>query len=85
MMSYKFSIGLEAEAVPELLGQWLENNLPVDFTVKPRTRLRLRFVEVTITGDTAEDVAAKHRAFAKVVRACGFRGVVVKDKKIQEI
>ena len=42
-MNYKFSIGLEAKAVPEPLGQWLENNLPVDFTLKPRTRLRLRF------------------------------------------
>lgn len=84
-MNYKFSIGLEAKAVPEPLGQWLENNLPVDFTLKPRTRLRLRFLEVTITGDTAEDVAAKHGAFIKVVRACGFRGVVVKDKKIQRI
>ena len=84
-MSCKFSIGLEAEAVPALLGQWLENSLPADFTVKPSTRLHLRFVEVTITGDTADDVAAKHRAFAKVMRACGFRGVVVKDKKIQEI
>lgn len=85
MMSYKFSIGLEAKAVPSLLGQWLENSLPVDFTVKPCTRLGLRFIEVTITGDTAEDVASKHRAFAKVVRACGFRGVIVKDKKIQRI
>lgn len=84
-MNYKFSIGLEAKAVPELLGKWLENNLPVDFTLKPRTRLRLRFLEVTITGNTTEDVAAKHRAFAKVMRACGFRGVVVKDKKIQRI
>ena len=79
MMNYKFSIGLEAKAVPEPLGQWLENSLPVDFAVKQCTRLHLRFVEVTITGDTA-----KHRAFAKVMRACGFRGVVVKDKKIQE-
>lgn len=84
-MSCKFSIGLEAQAVPELLGQWLENNLPVDFTVKLRTRLRLRFIEVTITGDTVEDVSSKHRAFVKVVRASGFRGVVVKDKKIQRI
>lgn len=85
MMSYKFSIGLEAQAVPEQLRQWLENNLPVDFTVKLRTRLHLRFIEVTITGDTVEDVASKHRAFVKVVRACGFRGVVMKDKKIQRI
>lgn len=85
MMNYKFSIGLEAKAVPEPLVQWLENNLPVDFTLKPRTRLRLRFLEVTITGNTTEDVAAKHIAFVKVVRACGFRGVVVKDKKIQRI
>lgn len=85
MMNYKFSIGLEAKAVPEPLGQWLENNLPVDFTLKPRTRLRLRFLEVTITGNTTEDVAAKLIAFVKVVRACGFRGVVVKDKKIQRI
>lgn len=84
-MNYKFSIGLEAKAVPEPLGQWLENNLPVDFTLKPRTRLRLRFLEVTITGNTTEDVAAKLIAFVKVVRACGFRGVVVKDKKIQRI
>lgn len=84
-MNYKFSIGLEAKAVPEPLGQWLENNLPVDFTLKPRTRLRLRFLEVTITGNTTEDVAAKHIAFVKVVRACDFRGVVVKDKKIQRI
>lgn len=84
-MNYKFSIGLEAKAVPEPLGQWLENNLPVDFTLKPRTRLRLRFLEVTITGNTTEDVVAKHIAFVKVVRACGFRGVVVKDKKIQRI
>lgn len=85
MMSCKFSIGLEAKAVPELLGQWLENSLPVDFAVKQCTRLHLRFVEVTITGDTADDVAAKYRPFAKVMRACGFRGIVVKDKKIQEI
>jgi hypothetical protein len=85
MMNYKFSIGLEAKAVPEPLGQWLENNLPVDFSLKPRTRLRLRFLEVTITGNTTEDVAAKLIAFVKVVRACGFRGVVVKDKKIQRI
>lgn len=84
-MNYKFSIGLEAKAVPEPLGQWLENNLPVDFSLKPRTRLRLRFLEVTITGNTTEDVAAKLIAFVKVVRACGFRGVVVKDKKIQRI
>lgn len=84
-MSCKFSIGLEAQAVPELLRQWLENNLPVDFTVKLRTRLHLRFIEVTITGDTVEDVASKHRAFANVVRTCGFRGVVMKDKKIQRI
>lgn len=84
-MSCKFSIGLEAEAVLALLGQWLENSLPADFTVKPSTRLHLRFIEVTITGDTAEDVAAKHGAFIKVVRACGFRGVVMKDKRIQKI
>lgn len=56
MMNYKFSIGLEAKAVPEPLGQWLENSLPVDFAVKQCTRLHLRFVEVTITGDTADDV-----------------------------
>jgi len=84
-MSCKFSIGLEAKAVPELLGQWLENNLPVDFTVKLRTRLRLRFIEITITGDTVEDVAAKYRALVKVVRNGGFCGVVLKDKNIQRI
>lgn len=84
-MSCKFSIGLEAKAVPELLEQWLENSLPADFTVKLRTRLGRRFIEVTITGDTVEDVASKYRAFVKVVRACGFRGVIVKDKKIQKI
>ena len=85
MMSYKFSIGLEAKAVPGLLGQWLENSLPADFIVKSCTHLGLRFIEVTITGNTTEDVAAKHIAFVKVVRVCGFRGVVVKDKKIQRI
>lgn len=84
MMSYKFSIGLEAEAVPALLGQWLEGNLPVDFSVKPRTRLRIRFIEVTITGDTPEDIKDKRAALAKVVRGSGFRGVVIKDKKIRK-
>lgn len=84
MMSCKFSIGLEAEAVPALLGQWLENDLPMDFSVKPRTRLRLRFIEVTITGETPEDIEDKRKALSKVVRGSGFRGVVIKDKKIRK-
>lgn len=85
MMSYKFSIGLEAGAVPTLLEQWLKDNMPVDFTVKQRTRLRMKFIEVTITGDTPEDIQSKRVAFAKVVRAGGFRGVVMKDKRIKKI
>lgn len=83
-MMYKYSIGLEAEAVPALLDQWLENNLPVDLTVKPRTRLRIRFIEVTITGATPEEIKAKCKALNKVVRGSGFRGVVMKDNKIQK-
>lgn len=84
-MSYKFSIGLEAAKVPELLGLWLSEALPVDFTVKQSRRIRMRFVEVTIHGSTAEDIRDKHKALAKVIRAAGFRGVVVKDKRPQQI
>lgn len=84
-MTYTFSIGLEATKVPELLGLWLAESLPVDFTVKQccRLRMRMRFIEVTIQGSSPEQIQAKRTAFAKVVRAGGFRGVVMKDKAVK--
>lgn len=80
-MSYKISIGLEAAEVPAMLGLWLTEELPVDFTVKQRKSQGLRIVDVTISGSTLEELHDKRVAFAKVVRAAGFRGIVVKDKK----
>ena len=35
-MTYKFSIGLEASGVSEILREWLFNSLPMDLTVKNR-------------------------------------------------
>lgn len=84
-MSYKFSIGLEAAKVPELLGLWLSEALPLDFTVKQCRRLRMRVVEVTIHGSTADEIRGKCKAFFKVVRSAGFRGVVMRDKHPQQI
>lgn len=84
-MTYTFSIGLEATKVPELLGLWLAESLPVDFTVKQCRRLCMRFIEVTIQGSSPEQIQAKRTAFAKVVRAGGFRGVVMKDKAVKRL
>ena len=82
---YKYSIGLEAEAVPALLWQWLENGMPVDYTSKPRTRFHIRLIEVTITGSTPAEIQHKQMALIKTVRCGGFCGAMIKDRKITKI
>lgn len=82
---YKYSIGLEAEAVPASLWQWLENGMPVDYTAKPRTRFHIRLIEVTITGTTPAEIQHKQMALIKTVRCGGFCGAMMKDRKITKI
>lgn len=82
---YKYSIGLEAEAVPALLWQWLENSLLVDYTARLCTRFRIRLIEVTITGTTPAEIQHKQMALIKTVRCGGFCGVMMKDRKITKI
>lgn len=83
-MAYKTNIGFEAAAVPALLELWLAENLPADFTIKQRKCQGLRVVEITVTGSTLQDLQCKRAALAKTVRAAGFHGIVVKDKKPKE-
>lgn len=82
---YKYSIGLEAEAVPASLWQWLENSLPVDYTARLCTRLHFRFIEVMIAGTTPAEIQCKQMALIKTVRCGGFSGAMMKDRKITKI
>lgn len=80
-MTYKFSIGLEASGVSEILMEWLFNSLPMDFTVKNRKVKGFRVVEVTINAMSNEGINDKLAALFKVIREKGFNGVVIKDMK----
>ena len=76
MMSYKFGIRVKAEAVPALLAQWIENDLPVELTFKQRNHIYPRLVEVTITGDTPEEIKSKRTELMKTVRGSAFLGII---------
>lgn len=76
MMSYKFGIRVKAEAVPALLTQWIEKDLPVELTVKQRDRRHPRLIEVTITGDTPEEIESKRISLMKTVRGSVFLGII---------
>lgn len=76
MMSYKFGIRVKTEAVSALLAQWIENDLPVELTFKQRTNMYPRLVEVTITGDTPEEIKNKRIELMKTVRGSAFLGII---------
>lgn len=77
MMSYKFSIRVKAEAVSALLAQWIENDLPVELTFKQRNHMYPRLVEVTIKGDTPEEIKNKRTELMKTVRGSAFLGIIL--------
>ncbi len=75
-MSYKAKIQLIAGWVPQLLRDWLEENLPVVLTVKAGKWHGARVLEVTIEADTAESLEAKRRAFNAMIEAKGYGSII---------
>lgn len=71
-MTYKAQIQLIAGWVPQLLRDWLEENLPVDLTVKAGKWHGARVLVVTIEAGTPESLEAKRRAFNAMIEAKGY-------------
>ena len=75
-MTYKAQIQLIAGWVPQLLRDWLEENLPVDLTVKAGKWHGARVLVVTIEAGTTESLEAKRRAFNAMIEAKGYGSVI---------
>ena len=71
-MKYKSQIQLITGWVPQILQEWLNENLPVDLTVKAGKWHGARVLVVTIEANTAEDIEAKRRAFNAMIEAKGY-------------
>ena len=71
-MKYKSQIQLITGWVPQILQEWLNENLPVDLTIKAEKWHGARVLVVTIEANTAEDIEAKRRAFNAMIEAKGY-------------
>lgn len=71
-MKYKSQIQLITGWVPQILQEWLSENLPVDLTVKAGKWHGARVLVVTIEANTAEDLEAKRRAFNAMIESKGY-------------
>lgn len=71
-MKYTAQIQIIAGWVPRLLRDWLEENMPVDLTVKAGKWHGARVLVVTIEANTVENLEAKRRAFNAMIEAKGY-------------
>lgn len=71
-VKHKSQIQLITGWVPQILQEWLKESLPVDMTVKAGKWCGARVLLVTIEANTAEDLAAKRRAFNAMIEAKGY-------------
>lgn len=71
-MKYKTQIQLITGWVPQILQEWIKENLPVDLTVKAGKWHGARVLVVTIEANTAENLEAKRRAFNAMIEAKGY-------------
>lgn len=78
---YEMKIRLEASAVPETLGLWLAEALPVDYRVMYGHTHGMRVTVIGISGSSPEDVDVKRVALMETVRAAGFDGLTLDDVK----
>lgn len=71
-MKYEATLTLMAEYVPQLLGEWFAENLPVDLTIKSGRWKGLRVIRVTIVAQTPGDLMAKSKAFNTMIESKGY-------------
>ncbi len=71
-MKVEKTITLMADYVPQLLSDWMSENLPVDISVLPGRWKGFRVVKVTIEAQTVDNLTAKIRAFNAMIEAKGY-------------